>query len=207
MAEAFEIPDFETTRAQMTAFASNRAPEFRTSPVDFLGELIGTQAQVQQALGENTGRSADDAVPSENTSTVGLDTWGDALGMYSGTPGKYGRRAATKALGAAVQLSGDKGTAYLAGQAATGPGGVAVKLRDAKTIAGTPPGTGTITGIIDAASEGEPLSRAVWRRIQSCSGASRIGSATRPTGATARSLRPGLTRPSMRRANRCRRSQ
>lgn len=155
MAEGFDIPDFDTVRAQMTAFASNRAPEYRTSPVDFLGELIGSQAQVQQALGENIGRSADDAVPSENTSTAGLDTYADVLGLYSGVPGKYGRRVATRGLGATAQLSGDKGTIYPAGQAGTGPGGVPVKLRDSVTIPGSPPGTGTIPGVIDADVDGE----------------------------------------------------
>lgn len=139
----------------MTAFASNRAPEYRTSPVDWLGEQIGAQAQVQQALGEKVGRAANDAVPTESTSTVGLDTWADGLGLYSGTPGVYGRRVATRAMGATAQITGDRGTSYLAGQAGTGPGGVPVKLRGAVTIPGTPPGTGNVMGVIDADGDGE----------------------------------------------------
>lgn len=155
MAESFEVPDFDTVRDQMTAFASNRAPEFRTSPVDWLGEQIGSQAQVQQALGEKVGRAANDAVPTESTSTVGLDTWADGLGLYSGKPGVYGRRVPTRAMGATIQITGDRGTPYLANQAGTGPGGVPVKLRSAVTISGTPPGTGNATGIIDADVDGE----------------------------------------------------
>lgn len=155
MADNFDVPDFDTVRGQMTAFASNRAPEYRTSPVDFLGEQIGAQAQIQQALGEKVGRAANDAVPSENTSSAGLDTWADTSGLYSGKPGVYGRRVATRALGAVIQLSGDRGTPYLAGQAATGPGGVPVKLRNAVTLPGSPPGTSNATGILDADVDGE----------------------------------------------------
>lgn len=134
-----DAPDFETTRQQLVAFGANRDPDLGTSPVEFLGEQAGAQAQIAQSQLEAVGRASADAIPSSDSSDTGLKDWSVSIGLSNGA-GDYGPRGATAASGAAAQLTGDKGTAYLAGQLAQAPGGVVIKLRANVTI---PAGTGT----------------------------------------------------------------
>ena len=97
----FQTTDFEDKRQQMTAFAANRAPELANSPLDWLGEQIGAEAQIQQSLERSVGLAAADAVPTSEMSSEGLDTWATALGLDDGkAQGTYGRKGATPAAGA-----------------------------------------------------------------------------------------------------------
>jgi hypothetical protein len=145
---ALDGPDFETTRQQLVAFGATRAPDLGTSPVEFLGEQAGAQAQWAQTMQSSVGQAGADAVPSSDSSDTGLKTWAVSIGLSNGA-GSYGARGATAASGATGQLTGDKGTAYLAGQLAQAPGGVRIVLRDNVTIAGAPPGTGQVDGVWD----------------------------------------------------------
>lgn len=149
---ALDVSDFETTREQIAAFSSNRAPDLGTSPVEFMGELGGAEAQLAQSTGESIAKAAGDAVPTTDSTDDGRTTWAVVIGLPDGQGG-YGPRKATAASGATGALTGAKGTAYLAGQLATAPGGVLVQLRDAVTIpAGV--GSGQVTGTWDAAEAG-----------------------------------------------------
>lgn len=146
----FQVTDFETKRQQMTAFSANRAPELANSPVDFMGEQIGAQAQIAQSLDQSVGLAAADAVPTSETSSTGLDIWATAIGLDDGKgQGTYGRKGATAASGATGQITGTGGTLIPAGTQAIGPGGVLVKLRTNVVTSGTAPGTGQVIGTFD----------------------------------------------------------
>lgn len=150
---ALDVPDYDTTREQLAAFSSNRADDLGTSPIEFMGELAGSEAQAAQSIGESIAKAAADAIPTSESTDTGRTTWAVVIGLPDGAGG-YGPRVATPASGATGALTGDKGTAYLAGQLATAPGGVLVELRDAVTIPGAPPGSGQVTGTWDAVDAG-----------------------------------------------------
>lgn len=139
--------DFETDREQIAAIITTRAPELSPAPTAFAGELAGSLAQFSQALGGDNERAGRDAVPSADSSTQGLTTWGTSLGLANGAGG-YGPRGATYAQGFAAYLTGQAGTAYAAGQQAT-YAGITLRLRVAVTIPGMA-GTGQVLGTWDA---------------------------------------------------------
>lgn len=145
-----ETSDFDTTRAQLTAFLANRAPELSSSPVEFPGELVGAQAQMAQSLQEEAARSSADAIPSDETSTEGLDGWATSYGLSNGAGG-YGRRGATAASGMTATLSGALGITYNAGQVALA-NGVRFILRSNVVLPGIfgNPGTAQAPGTFDA---------------------------------------------------------
>lgn len=143
--------DFATDRDQIAAFIANRAPELSTSPDKFAGELAGALGQLAQSIGGDVERVSADWPPSADSSPQGLTDCAIAIGLSNGAGG-YGPRGATKAQGMTAPLTGDAGTAYLAGQQATA-GGVTIELRTGVTIPGVS-GSGQIDGTWDAVTEG-----------------------------------------------------
>lgn len=139
--------DFETDRAQIAALITNRAPELSPAPDKFAGEQAGALAQVAQSIGGDIDRAAKDAIPSVDSSTEGLTTWGETVGISNGAGG-FGPRGATFATGAIAYLTGDAGTAYTAGQQAI-TAGVTLRLRANVSIPGVS-GTGQALGTWDA---------------------------------------------------------
>jgi len=132
---SFEIPTYDDTAGQLAAMAANRAPDLAVTPTEFMGELVGAQAQLAQGQLETAQRCAYDAVPSAQTSTDGLDGWAEAAGLSNGAGG-FGRRGATAASGITVMLGGSPGETIPLGQAALA-GGAQFLLSAAVTLPGT----------------------------------------------------------------------
>lgn len=157
-----DVSDFPTRREQLTAFAANRASEYATSPVDFLGELIGVLSLAFNQQDQTLSRYSLDAVPTAESSTTGHDTWAVALGLDAGlSAGSYGRRGATAAQGATGQITGQGSTLVPSGTQATA-GGVTIALRaNATTSAGA---TGQVIGTFDAVTTGAASTLAAGTR-------------------------------------------
>lgn len=87
-----------------------------------------------------------DIVPSAKSSDDVLSDWAFTLGLPDGAGG-YGRRVALASSGGVATLTGVLGTAYLDGSIAVAEDGTTeVALSGAVTIAGTPPGFGSVAG-------------------------------------------------------------
>lgn len=143
--------DFTTTREQIAALGVNRAPELSPAPDRFLGELSGMLAQLFQVFSVEVTRAANDYPASSSSSTQGLTNFAIAIGL-SNFDGGYGPRGATFAQGYAANLTGDVGTAYLAGQQAI-VGGVTLSLRTGVVIPGVS-GSGQVPGTWDSLTAG-----------------------------------------------------
>jgi hypothetical protein len=95
-----------------------------------------------------------DIVPSAKTSDDILSEWAVLLGLPDGEGG-YGRLKPTAASGGEAALTGVLGTAYADGLVATAEDGTTeIALSGAVTIAGTPPGFGSIPARFVAVTKG-----------------------------------------------------
>src|SRR5437588_3382648 len=92
-------------------------------------------------------------VPSPQSSDDALTLWAQRLGWPDGQGG-FGRLLPTAASGGTATLTGTKGATYPAGAIASAPDGTLIELSGSVTIAGSPPGTGSITGTFDALTAG-----------------------------------------------------
>lgn len=147
-----EAATFEATRGLLVAVAGNRAPDLGVSPVEFLGELAGAEAQMVQSIGESIQRASAESPPSVDTSDAGTNAWAEAVGLPNGAGG-FGARVASAAQGYSAYLTGENGTNYSLPQQASA-NGILLNLRSSVTIPGSPPGSGQVLSTWDADEAG-----------------------------------------------------
>jgi uncharacterized phage protein gp47/JayE len=153
---AISIPDLDTlVERALTAFRV-RFPGKDTHSESFLGKHARALAMTLLGFLQAVKAADDDAVPSERTSSAGLDAWAYALGLPADTSGSYGRKGPTAA-GAGLGLcTGTLGTVFPDETVLTAPDGVTeVQLLGAVRIPGTPPGAGSVLGSFVAITKGK----------------------------------------------------
>jgi hypothetical protein len=120
----------------------------------FLGRVARALGLVAWGLQKSIEYADRDAVPSPQTSTDRLTEWATLLGLPD-AQGGYGRLAATTASGGLATLTGVIGTIYPANAVATAEDGTTqIALVAQVTIAGSPPGYGSIQGAFVALTRG-----------------------------------------------------
>ena len=143
------------TRAALTtgikAFFVNRFPTRNLGTEGFLGKTWRALTMAIWGF-EKAVQDADrDACPADDTSTDGLDRWGNTLGLPNGDGG-YGRAVASAATGGVVTLAGTPATIINDGTQAVGSDGVTTfQVVDGPY---TIPGGGSIAANINALTEG-----------------------------------------------------
>lgn len=150
---AITIPLIDEVIASGIAYWRNRFPGRDHSTDGFLGKTARACAMLIVGLLQSVEAADNDAVPSENTSTGGLDDWAFSLGLPDGEGG-YGRGKATAAANGAAYCTGENATVFPEGATLTASDGTAVQLVDGQTIPGVPPGSGQVLGSFVAVTKG-----------------------------------------------------
>ncbi len=120
----------------------------------FLGQTALAIALNIWGLQKSVEDIENDIVPSPHSSTNALQAWAVDLGLPDGAGG-YGALLPTPATGGTASLTGALGTVYPNNATATAEDGITqIKLSGSVTIAGTPPGLGSITGEFIAVTTG-----------------------------------------------------
>lgn len=91
----------------------------------FLGKLARAVAMAVWGFEKGVEDADQDAVPTDDTSSDGLDRWAQVLGLPNGQGG-YGRRVAINATGGMVQATGTNGTVIADGTQATAEDGTTI---------------------------------------------------------------------------------
>lgn len=152
---AITIPTYDTLEALVLAHYRARFPTKDLSRDSLLGRLARAEAMALLGLFQAILNADNDAIPSNKSSSEALDAFAEAYGLSDGDDG-YGRRVAFAATGGTGNCTGTKGTVFPADSTLSAPDGETIfKLVTEVTIAGSPPGTGSISGTFVAVTEGE----------------------------------------------------
>ena len=153
---AISFDPLSTVKRTVLGFFQSKLSGWALGPKDFFGKLAAVAVLVHYQF-LRTARQIDlDAVPSDNTSTAGLDEWAaNGVGLADGFGG-FGRKKATTATGGSAPLTGVAGTVYANGLTLTASDGFTkfVLVNGPLTIPGVAPATGSIEGTINAATAG-----------------------------------------------------
>ncbi len=140
---------------QALAFLRNRFPGRDTSTESYLGKLARTFGMVASGIQKAALDADQDSIPNANNSTAALEQFAYVFGVPSSTPGQYGRKEATVAAGGVGLSTGTNGTSFPAGTQLTAPDGVTIiEVVSTVTIAGVPPGVGSISTSFRAVTGG-----------------------------------------------------
>lgn len=148
---ALTFDSLATVKRTIAAYFRSSVPGWSLSPRAFLGQL-NAAVTLSVYLFLKTARQIDlDAVPTSDTSTEGLDAWGEGIGVPTALDGQYGRKDATEALGLTATFTGVPATVYPAGTTYTAADGQ-TQFENPSNV--TIPGSGTIDATINAITAG-----------------------------------------------------
>ena len=151
---AITAPDISTLLAEATAFFRTSFPGRALGKQSFLGKVARALAMALLGLQKSVEAVSRDAVPSDATSTAGLEDWAYAVGVPS-SGGGFGRNPAVAASGGAGSCTGVCGTVFADGLLAIADDGTTqVKLSGTVTIPGAPPDSGSVAGQFVAVTAG-----------------------------------------------------
>jgi hypothetical protein len=120
----------------------------------FLGQVARAVAMNIWALQKSVEDLDLEIVPSAQTTNSTLSAWAVLLGLPNGAGG-YGLLVPTAATGGVGSLTGALGTVYPLNAIALGPDGTTqIQLTASVTIAGNPPGLGSVSGQFTAVTAG-----------------------------------------------------
>jgi uncharacterized phage protein gp47/JayE len=143
----------EIVERALVAFRT-RFPGKDTGTESFLGKIARALGMTVLGFLQAVKIVESDAVPSERSSSEGLDVWAETLAIPAGGDGRYGRRRATYASGGQGLCTGTLGTTFPDGAFLTAPDGTEVRLSGTVTIPGLPPGVGSVAGSFVALTGG-----------------------------------------------------
>jgi uncharacterized phage protein gp47/JayE len=148
------LPTYEEIEAQALAFARGRLPGKDTHTESWLGKIARAMARLVNGFHFSVQSADYDAVPSQNTSSAGLDRLAERMGLSNGAGG-YGRSLATAATGGAGLCEGTKGITFPDGTQLLAPDGVTIiELSGDVDVPGIPPGTDSASGSFFAVTKG-----------------------------------------------------
>jgi len=154
---AITFDSLATTKSVVLGFFRGKLTGWGLSSKDFFGKLAATATLLHYQF-LKTARQIDlDAVPTQKTSTAGLDEWAEnGTGVPNGAGG-YGRKGAVAATGGEAPFTGVGGTIITDGLALTASDGVTkfAVVDGPYTIPGVAPATGSVTAKINATTAGE----------------------------------------------------
>src|SRR5262244_2991364 len=149
-----QIPDEATLISLCLSFLRGVFPSKDQTTESFLGKLARAWAGVLLGLHQSIQNADRDAVPNTNSSSAALDLWAFLLGLSNGAGG-FGRKGAVAASGGSALVTGVNGTQVLDGNLlSASDGSTTLKLSGTVTIPGSPPGSGSIAGTINAVTAG-----------------------------------------------------
>jgi len=149
------LPDYDSLWQQILAFFRNRFPGKDDHPESFLGKTARAVGMAIFGLLRAVAAVDADSPPSRRTSSDGLRGWAFVFGVPSDTSGDFGAKGPTLATGGQGLCTGTLGTAFPDGALLTAPDGqTEVALSGAVTIAGAPPGAGSVVGKFIAVTPG-----------------------------------------------------
>lgn len=156
------------TSKTLDAWVKRAIANFRTSfdgwPLGdkkFLGRVARSLGLIGWQLNKAVEDVDRDIVPSKNSSDDALDAWAFELGLPDGQGG-YGRLKPVAATGGVASLTGVLGTSFSNGLIALAEDGTTqVKLDGAVSIAGSPPGFGSVSGQFVAVTAGAASNLAI----------------------------------------------
>jgi uncharacterized phage protein gp47/JayE len=152
---AITIYTEEEISNQALAFLRNRFPGRDSSRESFLGKVARSFGMLASGIQKSALDADNDSVPSTKNSTEALEYFAYVFGVPSSTAGTYGRKEGTAAGGGVALCTGTNGTTFTAGDQLLAPDGVTyIELESTVSIAGSPPGNGSISGDFNAVTLG-----------------------------------------------------
>jgi hypothetical protein len=152
---AITIYTEEQIANQALAFLRNRFTDRDSSSESFLGKLARMFGMLAAGIQKSALDADNDSVPNTKNSTSRLEEFAYVFGVPSSTVGSYGRKAATPSGGGAGLCTGTLGTSFPADTQLLAPDGITIiKLVSTVTIAGVPPGAGSVAGAFSAVTAG-----------------------------------------------------
>lgn len=150
---AVSFDSLATAKARVLGFFRTQLGDWDLSSKGFFGKFAAVITLALYSFLRVARQIDNDAVPTENTSTAGLDEWAtNGTGIPDGDGG-YGRKAAVVATGGVGTFTGTPGTVYLANSTLTASDGVTKYVLTNGPI--TVGGGGTVSGNIDATTAGD----------------------------------------------------
>jgi uncharacterized phage protein gp47/JayE len=126
---ALDLDDLPTVQRTTIGYFRNRLSDWGLGPRSFLGGIARSVALALYTLLRAVKQVDNDIVPTDATSTAGLDDHANSLGLDDGNGG-YGRRDATAAAGGAALCTGVNGTTFTDGLILTASDGVTKVVLD-----------------------------------------------------------------------------
>jgi hypothetical protein len=149
------LPDYDTLWTQVLAFFRNRFPNKDDHSESFIGKVARAVSMAIFGLLGAVASVDAESPPSQRTSSEGLKNWAFTFGVPSDTEGDFGPKGPTIATGGQGYCTGTLGTTFPDGALLTAPDGqTSIKLSDAVSIPGAPPGADKVLGNFIAVTPG-----------------------------------------------------